>query len=110
VTSAGFPRELYQVQYPAQGDPDLATRVQRLLAPLQVRHDEHWGLDHGTWSALCHMYPHADVPVVQLSIDKNQPPAFHYDIGRRLAPLREEGGLILGSGNVVHNFVRFCLG
>lgn len=72
----GFPRELYQVQYPAPGDPDLAARVQKLLAPLPVRHDERWGLDHGTWSVLCHLYPHADVPVVQLSIDETQPPSF----------------------------------
>ena len=86
----GFPSELYQVQYPAPGDPDLAARVQKLLTPLQVRRDERWGLDHGTWSVLCHVYPHADVPVVQLSIDETQPPVFHYDIGRRLAPLRAE--------------------
>ena len=99
----GFPRELYQVQYTAPGDPKLAARVQKLLAPLLVRRDERWGLDHGTWSILCHMYPHADIPVVQLSIDETQPPSFHFDVGRRLAPLREEGVLILGSGNVVHN-------
>ena len=99
----GFPRELYQVQYPAPGDPDLATRVQKLLAPIPVRLDERWGLDHGTWSVLCHVYPRADIPVVQLSIDETQPPSFHYEIGKRLAPLRDEGILIVGSGNVVHN-------
>lgn len=106
----GFPRELYQVQYTAPGNPDLATRVQRLLAPLSVRRDERWGLDHGTWSVLCHMYPHADVPVVQLSIDETQPPSFHFDVGRRLAPLRGEGVLILGSGNVVHNLHAYAWG
>jgi 4,5-DOPA dioxygenase extradiol len=106
----GFPRELYDVQYPAPGDPDLAAHVRKLLAPLSVRHDEHWGLDHGTWSVLRHMYPHADVPVVQLSIDERQPPLFHYDIGKRLAPLREQGVLILGSGNVVHNLHAYAWG
>jgi 4,5-DOPA dioxygenase extradiol len=99
----GFPRELYQVQYPAAGDPDLAARVQKLLAPLPVRLDERWGLDHGTWSVLRHVYPRADVAVVQLSIDQNQPPSFHYEIGKRLASLRDQGVLIVGSGNLVHN-------
>ena len=99
----GFPRELYQVRYPAPGDPDLAARVQKLLAPTPVRRDERWGLDHGTWSVLHHVYPQADVPVVQLSIDETQPPSFHYEVGSRLAILREEGILILGSGNLVHN-------
>src|SRR6185436_4418559 len=74
----GFPRELYEVRYPAPGDPELARRVQRLLAPLPVELDETWGLDHGTWSVLCHVYPQADVPVVQLSIYETRPPAFHY--------------------------------
>jgi 4,5-DOPA dioxygenase extradiol len=72
----GFPRELYQVQYPAPGDPDLAARVQKLLAPVPVRRDDRWGLDHGTWSVLRHVYPQADIPVVQLSIDETQPPSF----------------------------------
>jgi len=80
---AGFPRELYQVPYPAPGAPDLAARVQKLLAPLPVRLDESWGLDHGTWSVLCHVYPKADIPVVQLSIDETQPSSFHYEIGKR---------------------------
>ncbi len=106
----GFPRELYQVEYPAPGDPDLAARVQRLLAPLAIRRDDHWGLDHGTWSVLRHVYPQADVPVVQLSIDQTQPPSFHYDIGKRLAQLREENVLILGSGNLVHNLHAYAWG
>ncbi len=106
----GFPRELYQVQYPAPGDPDLAARVQKLLSPIAVRRDERWGLDHGTWSVLCHIYPDADIPVVQLSIDETQPPAFHFEIGKRLASLREEGVLILGSGNLVHNLHAYAWG
>jgi len=106
----GFPRELYQVQYPAPGDPELARRVQKMLAPLPVKLDESWGLDHGTWSVLCHVYPQADVPIVQLSIDETQPAAFHYEIGKRLAPLRDEGVLIVGSGNLVHNLHTYAWG
>ena len=106
----GFPRELFEVQYPAPGDPDLARRVQRMLAPLPVELDDSWGLDHGTWSVLCHVYPEADVPVVQLSIDETQPPAFHYEIGRKLASLRGEGVLVVGSGNLVHNLHAYAWG
>jgi 4,5-DOPA dioxygenase extradiol len=106
----GFPRELYQVRYPAPGDPDLARRVQRLLAPLPVTLDDAWGLDHGTWSVLRHVFPAADVPIVQLSIDESQAPSFHFDIGRRLAPLRGEGVLIVGSGNLVHNLHAYAWG
>ncbi|MGE5323411.1 MAG: 4,5-DOPA dioxygenase extradiol [Actinomycetota bacterium] len=106
----GFPKELYEVKYPAPGDPGLARRVQKLLAPVAVNLDESWGLDHGTWSVLCHVYPQADIPVVQLSIDERQPPAFHYEIGRRLAPLRDEGVLIVGSGNLVHNLHAYAWG
>lgn len=106
----GFPRELYQVEYPAPGDPDLAARVQKLLAPVPVRFDNHWGLDHGTWSVLCHLYPNADIPVVQLSINETEPASFHYEIGQRLASLREEDILIFGSGNVVHNLHTYAWG
>jgi len=106
----GFPRELYQVRYPAPGDPDLARRVQNLLAPLPVTLDDSWGLDHGTWSVLRHVYPDADIPVVQLSIDESQPASFHFEIGRRLAPLRAEGVLIVGSGNLVHNLHAYAWG
>ena len=106
----GFPRELYQVRYPAPGDPDLALRVQKMLSPLPVELDDSWGLDHGTWSVLTHVYPNADVPVVQLSIDERQPGAFHFEVGKKLAPLREEGILIVGSGNLVHNLHAYAWG
>ena len=106
----GFPGELYQVRYPAPGDPALARRVQKLLAPVPVTLDDRWGLDHGTWSVLCHVYPQADIPIVQLSVDETQAPLFHYELGRRLAPLRDEGVLILGSGNVVHNLHAYAWG
>jgi 4,5-DOPA dioxygenase extradiol len=99
----GFPRELFEVQYPAPGDPQLARRLQELLRPIDVALDDDWGFDHGTWAVLRHVFPDADVPVVQLSIDETQPARFHYDAGRRLAPLREEGILVAGSGNLVHN-------
>ncbi len=99
----GFPRALYEVQYPAKGDPALAARVRELLKPVDVHLDESWGLDHGTWSVLAHAFPDASVPVVQLSMDGTKPAAYHYDLGKRLAPLRQEGVLIVGSGNVVHN-------
>lgn len=106
----GFPRELYQVQYPAPGEPELAHRVQKILAPLEVRLERTWGLDHGTWSVLRHVYPDADTPVVQLSIDETQPPSFHFEIGRKLAALREDGVLIIGSGNLVHNLHTYAWG
>ena len=106
----GTASELYQVQYPAPGDPNLASHVQKLLAPVPVRHDDRWGLGHGTWSVLRHLYPQADIPVVQLSIDETQPPSFHYEVGERLAQLGEEGILILGSGNVVHNLHAYAWG
>jgi len=106
----GFPRELYEVQYPAPGDADLARRVKAMLAPMEVTLDNSWGLDHGTWSVLRHVYPNADVPVVQLSIDETQPASFHFEIGRKLAPLRGENVLIVGSGNLVHNLHAYAWG
>jgi len=106
----GFPKPLYEVQYPAPGDPELAKRLQTLLSPIPVHLDQRWGLDHGTWSVLCHVYPKADIPVVQLSIDETQPASFHYDIGQRIAPLRDEGVLIIGSGNLVHNLHAYAWG
>ncbi len=106
----GFPRELYQATYPAPGDPELATRVQDLLAPIRVSRDEQWGLDHGTWSVLYHVFPQADIPVVQLSIDETQPALFHYEAGKRLTPLRDEGILIIGSGNIIHNLHAYAWG
>jgi 4,5-DOPA dioxygenase extradiol len=106
----GFPRELFEVQYPAPGDPGLVRRLQDLLAPAPVRADLSWGLDHGTWSVLRHIFPGADVPVVQLGIDETQAPAFHHGMGQRLAPLRDEGILLLGSGNIVHNLHTYAWG
>src|SRR5689334_190609 len=106
----GFPRELYEIKYPASGDPEVARRVQRLLAPLPVGLDNRWGLDHGTWSVLCHVFPEADIPVVQLSIDETQPAKFHYETAKRLAPLRDEGVFIMGSGNLVHNLHAYAWG
>ena len=106
----GFPRELYEVQYPAPGDPALARRVQKLLSPLEVTLDDAWGLDHGTWSVLKHVYPQADIPVVQLSIDETRPASFHFEIGQKLAPLRGDGVLIVCSGNLVHNLHAYAWG
>lgn len=106
----GFPPTLYKVKYPAPGNPELASRVQNLLAPVAVRLDKRWGLDHGTWSVLCHVFPEANIPVVQLSIDETQPAAFHYELGKRLACLRDEGVLVVGSGNLVHNLHAYAWG
>lgn len=106
----GFPQNLFEVNYPAPGAPELANRVQQLLAPTDVKMDKRWGLDHGTWSVLCHVYPEADIPVVQLSIDETQPAEFHYGLAARLAPLRDEEILICGSGNLVHNLHTYAWG
>jgi 4,5-DOPA dioxygenase extradiol len=106
----GFPRELYEVKYPAPGHPELANRVKDLLAPISVGLDTGWGLDHGTWSVLCHVFPEADVPVIQLSIDETQPAEFHYESAKQLSSLRDEGVLIMGSGNLVHNLHAYAWG
>ena len=100
----GFPQALFDIQYPAPGSPELAAHIQQLLAPTPVRADTgEWGLDHGSWGVLIKMYPEADIPVVQLSIDGTQPAAYHYELGQKLAALREQGVMIVASGNVVHN-------
>lgn len=104
----GFPDALYEMDYPAPGSPELAERVREILRPLPVVADSDWGLDHGSWAVLCHVYPDADVPVVQLSIDREQPPAFHFEVGERLGALRDEGILLVGSGNIVHNLSRYA--
>ncbi|HEY6008076.1 MAG TPA: 4,5-DOPA dioxygenase extradiol [Geobacteraceae bacterium] len=102
----GFPEELYRVRYPAPGSMALAERVRRLVRSTPVEDDLDRGLDHGTWTVLRRMYPEADVPVVQLSLDRTAPPRRHYEIARELLPLRREGVLIIGSGNLVHNLSR----
>lgn len=99
----GFPRELFEKRYPAPGSADLTARVQALVRSQPVRTSGDWGFDHGAWSVLCRMYPEANIPLVQLSLDRNLSPEAHYALGRELRPLRDEGVLVLGSGNVVHN-------
>ena len=106
----GFPQQLFAVQYPAPGSRALAARVSELLAPVRVEPSDQWGLDHGTWSVLVHVYPDADVPVVQLSIDETREASWHYEIAKQLAPLRDEGVLIMGSGNLVHNLHTYAWG
>jgi 4,5-DOPA dioxygenase extradiol len=106
----GFPQELYDIQYPAQGNPGLARQLQSILTPLSVELDDSRGLDHGAWSVLRHLYPEAGIPVIQLSVDQREPASFHFELGRRLAPLREDGILILGSGNLVHNLRQYQWG
>jgi 4,5-DOPA dioxygenase extradiol len=100
---SGFPKELYAVQYPAKGNPVLAKTTQHLLNSTVVELDQQWGLDHGTWSVIKHLYPQADIPVIQLSLDYTQPASAHYELAKQLNPLRHKGILIVGSGNIVHN-------
>lgn len=100
---SGFPKELYEVQYPAKGNPALANETKELLSPTFVELDEKWGLDHGAWSVIKHLYPNADIPVVQLSIDYTKPVQFHFELAQKLNSLRHKGILIIGSGNIVHN-------
>ncbi len=99
----GFPKELYDVQYPAPGNPKLADRIKSLITANKIESDFKWGLDHGAWSVIKHLYPKADVPVVQMSLDYTQPAGYHYDLIKELKSLRKNGILIIGSGNMVHN-------
>lgn len=108
---ATFPKALFDMQYPAPGDPALARRVAELLAPTPVALDDgQWGLDHGAWSVLVKIFPKADIPVIQLGLDGGLSPAGRFDIGRQLTPLRDEGVLIMGSGNIVHNLPKMDWG
>jgi 4,5-DOPA dioxygenase extradiol len=99
----GFPQALFDVQYPANGDPELALTAAKLITSTHVELDHDWGLDHGTWTVVRHMYPEADIPILQLSIDYGRPPQYHYDLAKQLAALRKKGVLIIGSGNMIHN-------
>ncbi|KRD12470.1 extradiol dioxygenase [Flavobacterium sp. Root901] len=99
----GFPQALFDVQYPAKGSPELAVETQKILDPVMVELDEHWGLDHGAWSVIKHLYPNADVPVIQLSIDYTKSGQYHFELAQKLQALRYKGVLIIGSGNIVHN-------
>ena len=99
----GFPKELFEVQYPAPGNPELAGEIKTGIKNIQIGLDEKWGLDHGCWSVVKHLYPEADVPVLQMSLDYNLTPAGHYALAKELAWLRKKGILIVGSGNMVHN-------
>lgn len=99
----GFPQALFEVEYPAKGSPELAVETKELLMPTIVELDEHWGLDHGAWSVIKHLYPEANVPVIQLSIDYTQSGQYHFDLAQKLSALRHKGILIVGSGNIVHN-------
>ena len=103
----GFPKPLFDIQYPAPGDPALALEVTKLLSPTVVALDHEWGLDHGTWTVLRHIYPEADIPVIQLSLNRSQDAAWHFELARRLRPLRDDNVLIVGSGNLVHNLRRY---
>jgi len=106
----GFPKELFEFNYPANGSPEIAERVNELLGGNIQMDENYWGLDHGTWSVLCHVFPDADVPVVQLSIDETKPAKWHYETAKKLASLRDEDILIIGSGNLIHNLHAYAWG
>ena len=110
MTLVVFRPNFIKFEYPAPGSPELANNLQEILMPLEVLGSDNWGLDHGTWSVLCHVFPNADIPVVQFSIDETQPPSFHFELGKKLSPLREKGVLIMGSGNMVHNLHTYAWG
>lgn len=99
----GFPQALFDVQYPAPGSPELAKETKQIITKTEVELDDKWGLDHGAWSVIKHLYPNADIPVIQMSIDYSKPPQYHYELAKELASLRQKGVLIIGSGNMVHN-------
>lgn len=99
----GFPQALFDVHYPAKGNPELAKYTSELITSTSIGLDHDWGLDHGTWTVVRHMYPNADIPVLQLSIDYNKPAEYHYNLAKQLASLRKKGVLIIGSGNMIHN-------
>lgn len=99
----GFPPPLFAVQYPAPGAPELAHQLQQLIQKPLIHLDQHWGLDHGTWSVMRHIYPQANIPIIQLSIDMAEAPRYHFALGNKLKELRQQGVLIIGSGNIVHN-------
>jgi 4,5-DOPA dioxygenase extradiol len=100
---AGFPQQLFDVNYPAPGSPGLAKETQRVITSTNIYLDDSWGLDHGAWSVIKHLYPSADIPVIQMSIDYSKPPQYHYELAKQLSSLRSRGVLIIGSGNMVHN-------
>lgn len=99
----GFPQKLFDVQYPAPGSPELAQETKKLITKTEVGLDDKWGLDHGAWSVIKHLYPNADIPVIQMSIDYSQPAKYHYELAKEISSLRQKGVLIIGSGNIVHN-------
>ena len=99
----GFPKVMYDMRYTAPGSPELAEQVAERLAPIPVSLDKNWGFDHGSWCVLCKVFPKADIPVVQLSIDLRKDPSYHFEVGKKLASFRDEGVLVMGSGNIVHN-------
>lgn len=99
----GFPKALFDVQYPAHGSPELALETKKLVTKTNIKLNHDWGLDHGSWSVIKHLYPEADVPVIQMSLDYNQPPQYHFELAQQLSKLRDKGVLIIGSGNIVHN-------
>ena len=99
----GFPQALFDVEYPAPGSPELAEETKQLITTTDVGLDDKWGLDHGAWSVIRHLYPNADIPVIQMSIDYTQPARYHYELAKQISSLRQKGVLIIGSGNMVHN-------